>query len=847
MTTGEATAALQSERRASEGAEVNSGRRYALPDVDSLDISQYNEVKLNGSEMARLQSEAMTWDAKHRNTLRTRTLSNGIHYRYYIDNDGIVHCLDREPSQNIHEDRRNYDDRGTEQLDRLAESLRAGQRNDGGNRRSLPDGRESADNDRLDHRKVRSEGESDRGGHPKNGPRTDRNKKAVRYKFDEDGSGHGVTYYSDGTTERFALPDTASAAETAGGETDTSAPKTDTTAPKTESTVREIEAWAKENVKRYGELLPNEKREIRAMVRQARALGIPEADIRRYANLEARTHVRVSFSKDRCFAGTQEDGTRVYADGFYDPDTNEIVVNPEGKRSAARLILHELSHFLYKGKYGKVIDKAVRRMDEARATEVAGRYAKYGIEVASEEVAVHHAEDILGNERNLDRLLRDEPTIGDKILSFFGLARYGDDVRLSRAAGKLLRHFERAMNTASAHNVGGLTLETTSDAEGRRYAYSKEEYDNYGWARANDVLTAGENAHYRSQFAAADKLGDKYRVTPHGELMIPVSDEYDAVWKGVERKIVFAKGTIDNPIITRVLEIDLYDVNEISEKRSEIYALERAGLRQKTCGVFTIYTPADVADYADYKRKSGENVGNHDQLRTNRRGGSREAARATAFKQNAQNAHFPIKDEFVDISGVNRVVLGYGDGVYGVYGTRVLKDFYSVEEAIYAENKNIINGYARRYDKTPTWVIDQLRTDPDFLKKARRRDKKFALPDGVAATATAVGRAPVSYEAGRLEKVFAAKDRLYMETVDEMYGAVKYLRKAGGMAKAEAEAAIQAARSAQNQSQAMIGSVQYNVFSEKPEKMGDGLLEIYKLYLIQKEKKRAYAICIRPL
>ncbi|MBO7293476.1 MAG: hypothetical protein J6V07_06045, partial [Clostridia bacterium] len=474
MTTGEATAALQSERRASEGAEVNSGRRYALPDVDSLDISQYNEVKLNGSEMARLQSEAMTWDAKHRNTLRTRTLSNGIHYRYYIDNDGIVHCLDREPSQNIHEDRRNYDDRGTEQLDRLAESLRAGQRNDGGNRRSLPDGRESADNDRLDHRKVRSEGESDRGGHPKNGPRTDRNKKAVRYKFDEDGSGHGVTYYSDGTTERFALPDTASAAETAGGETDTSAPKTDTTAPKTESTVREIEAWAKENVKRYGELLPNEKREIRAMVRQARALGIPEADIRRYANLEARTHVRVSFSKDRCFAGTQEDGTRVYADGFYDPDTNEIVVNPEGKRSAARLILHELSHFLYKGKYGKVIDKAVRRMDEARATEVAGRYAKYGIEVASEEVAVHHAEDILGNERNLDRLLRDEPTIGDKILSFFGLARYGDDVRLSRAAGKLLRHFERAMNTASARNTGGLTLETTSDAEGRRYAIPVE-------------------------------------------------------------------------------------------------------------------------------------------------------------------------------------------------------------------------------------------------------------------------------------------------------------------------------------------------------------------------------------
>ncbi len=52
-----------------------------------------------------------------------------------------------------------------------------------------------------------------------------------------------------------------------------------------------------------------------------------------------------------------------------------------------------------------------------------------------------------------DRLLRDEPTIGDKILSFFCVARYGDDAKLSRAAGKLLKHFERAKGWLTVHNL----------------------------------------------------------------------------------------------------------------------------------------------------------------------------------------------------------------------------------------------------------------------------------------------------------------------------------------------------------------------------------------------------------
>ena len=475
----EANAFLQKQRRGAENrTEASTGRRYALSDIDSVDVSQYNEVKLSGEEMARLQSEAMTWHANKRGVPIRKTLG-GISYLCVIDNDGIVHCYSRELSQNIHEDRSNYRDRGTEQLDRFVEGLRPGRGVDRGDGGVGQNGREQTDADRLDHREVRSEGRSDGRGRGQDASSSRGRKKVVRYKFDEDGSGHGVKYYSDGTTERFALSEDA----------DASASKDAAKKKRSDTTLRELDTWAKENVKGYRDLLPAEKREIRALVRQARAVGISDADIKTYAAVSARSGVRIAFSKERAALGKDAEGRLKYSDSFYDPAKNEIVVNPEGKRSTGRLLFHELSHALYGNKrFAKALDKAVRWMDEARGEEIAGRYREAGRTDAaelSEELAVHHAEDVLGNRENLARLLRDEPTIGDKILSFFDLAKteYRGNERLSRAAGRLYRHFEAALAEFSAENRGNLAAETVTSTngehmqvseDGRRYAFAGE-------------------------------------------------------------------------------------------------------------------------------------------------------------------------------------------------------------------------------------------------------------------------------------------------------------------------------------------------------------------------------------
>ena len=158
----EAFSAVNKGNNALEGAE--GGKRYSL-DIDSIEISQYNEIKLPKGELLRLQSEALTWDENHRNELRSRTLSNGITYRYIIDDEGIVHPVDREIAKNIHEKEKEYDNQNREQLDTIAEELWYGQGNNGGSINTLQNGRKSGKDDTGNNRQVLSEGRSDRAGY----------------------------------------------------------------------------------------------------------------------------------------------------------------------------------------------------------------------------------------------------------------------------------------------------------------------------------------------------------------------------------------------------------------------------------------------------------------------------------------------------------------------------------------------------------------------------------------------------------------------------------------------------------------------------------------------------------
>lgn len=115
-------------------------------------------------------------------------------------------------------------------------------------------------------------------------------------------------------------------------------------------------------------------------------------------------------------------------------------------------------------------------------------------------------------------------------------------------------------------------------------------------------------------------------------------------------------------------------------------------------------------------------------------GGARGGKTGNASSNSDQNSklfkvdpktNLPIVETFTDITGRARTVLKIPNGQYKVKDTTKYKYLDSIAEAISAENENIIKRYASKYDKTVSWVKNMLAEDPDFLKKERKKGKKF--------------------------------------------------------------------------------------------------------------------------
>lgn len=100
---------------------------------------------------------------------------------------------------------------------------------------------------------------------------------------------------------------------------------------------------------------------------------------------------------------------------------------------------------------------------------------------------------------------------------------------------------------------------------------------------------------------------------------------------GVKNKIVFAKGTIAIPEITRIIEIDADNETDLTKIRSELYGAERQGVRSQNSGVFKVYAPTDYG-YKSYQQRSGNGeTQNNLKLGTDRGAGSRATSKVKEY------------------------------------------------------------------------------------------------------------------------------------------------------------------------------------------------------------------------
>lgn len=128
--------------------------------------------------------------------------------------------------------------------------------------------------------------------------------------------------------------------------------------------------------------------------------------------------------------------------------------------------------------------------------------------------------------------------------------------------------------------------------------YTKRDYNNYGWAIVNNVLSKKEQTKLFAQFADKETLNSKYRKSFDDCYMIPVGHEYS-----YNNKIVFVEGNNQNPVIDRIITITGDNEQEIGFYLDEVIEdggqLDILGYCEQSYGkkLFAEYKSSDFETY----------------------------------------------------------------------------------------------------------------------------------------------------------------------------------------------------------------------------------------------------------
>lgn len=136
---------------------------------------------------------------------------------------------------------------------------------------------------------------------------------------------------------------------------------------------------------------------------------------------------------------------------------------------------------------------------------------------------------------------------------------------------------------------------------------TEEQYNNFGWVRANNILTAAEYSDLLSNYTGHKHIKDKYPITRFGETVIH-SAQYTDV-------LMYVKGPIRNPQITKVVRIVHPESWAIPYIKEEILSNEYKQDYQpfKTVesyfgyGVLDISKARDYDSYREYRAKLERN------------------------------------------------------------------------------------------------------------------------------------------------------------------------------------------------------------------------------------------------
>ena len=261
--------------------------------------------------------------------------------------------------------------------------------------------------------------------------------------------------------------------------------------------------------------------------------------------------------------------------------------------------------------------------------------------------------------------------------------------KIATAGSKEARELERIKKVfEDAYREGG---KVDAKEEGVEHSLSNKKSidknvetsynDNTKWVTSNGILTSGQMDNFYSRFAAITENLESANgiMTQNGEYMIAVSDIYDNSKEGIQNTIVYAKGTLDDVVITAVLEIDLYNETDLSDARRNVYETERRGIQQKTEGIFRRYDSFDFENARFEQRRFFGGAGYNNQLGTDRGASSGKAERTHSYRTTEQGHKIYYSER--DLTDTNQA--SSTDGVFfdGESTKHSLSDSLSSEDA----------------------------------------------------------------------------------------------------------------------------------------------------------------------
>ena len=189
-------------------------------------------------------------------------------------------------------------------------------------------------------------------------------------------------------------------------------------------------------------------------------------------------------------------------DGFYDKKTGKLYVNVNGTAPIAQTVAHELTHSTeiaetYE-RLSKLVLKRIRkeggnlnelRRDKANFYAQNGATLKTPAAVDQEIVAEYVAKRLLTNEQSIAELVREDRTLGEKILSWLDrlLSLLGNKSASERAFIRRARRlYAKALNESRGYYEN--ILEINQEEEALKSALRKGELTDEEFEEAMDVL-----------------------------------------------------------------------------------------------------------------------------------------------------------------------------------------------------------------------------------------------------------------------------------------------------------------------------------------------------------------------